>query len=196
MDRGLHVTPLRLIIVRGIVMKATQPRLSVWMTDRGEARVGITSFGVGSLQEVQMLVLSTVGLLCEIVLHVLVHSLLLHPIRCRSFCLLRELRGLQIPQLRYLVHHRLLRLSLWSLVCVFLGWHLPLSDRVMSNHTQAAMIVLRVVDVERAGFDLPVSRLSLRSIRYLSDLQGVACGCEISRSCYHCQRLLWLLSFT
>ena len=81
MDRGLHVTPLRLIIVRGIVMKATQPRLSVWTADRGEARVGITSFGIGSLQKVQMLVLSTVGLLCEIVLHVLVHSLLLHPIR-------------------------------------------------------------------------------------------------------------------
>ena len=81
MDRGLEVTPLRLIIVRGIVMEATQPRLSVWMTDWGEARVRVTSFGVGSLQEVQMLGLYTLGLLCDIVLHVLVHPVLLHPIR-------------------------------------------------------------------------------------------------------------------
>jgi hypothetical protein len=61
-------------------MEATQARLSVWMTDWGEARVRVTSFGVGSLQEVQVLVLSTLGLLPEIVLHVLVHPLLLNPI--------------------------------------------------------------------------------------------------------------------
>jgi hypothetical protein len=195
MDRGLHFAPLRLIIVRGIVLEATQARLSVWMTDWGEARVRVTSFGVGTLQEVQVLVLSTLGLLSEIVLHVMVHPLLLHPIGGGSLSLLREFRGLQVPQLRGLVHHGLLRLSLWGLVCVFLGWHLPLSDGVMPHHTQAAMIVLGVVDVERAGFDLPVSRLSLRSIRYLSDLQGVACGGEICGSCNHCQRLLGLLSF-
>ena len=61
-------------------MEATQARLRVWMTDWGEARVRVASFGVGTLQEVQVLVLSTLGLLSEIVLHVMVHPLLLYPI--------------------------------------------------------------------------------------------------------------------
>ena len=70
-------------------MEATQPGLRMRMDDWGEAREGITSFGVCSVQKVQFfLLMTTLSILCEIFLLLLAHPLLFHPIRSRSLSLL------------------------------------------------------------------------------------------------------------